>query len=231
VPGEPLERLRSELSTWRGRAVSSRQLCRACEDVLLASGAGVMLMLAGGAQWSLCTTDAASSLIEELEYSSGEGPCRDAYRQARAVAEPDLANPVVPRWPGFSPPALEAGVRGVFAFPLLAGTVCLGALDVYMDRPGPLSDDQHADGLVLAGLVAAWVLDAQAGAPPGTVAEQLGGGDFHLGVHNAAGMTAVQLGVTVVDALIRLRAHAFAEGRPLADVARDVVARTLRLEP
>ena len=37
-------------------------------------------------------------------------------RDDRPVVEPHLAHPSAPRWPAFSPPALEAGVRGVFGF-------------------------------------------------------------------------------------------------------------------
>lgn len=230
VQGEPLEQIRAALAANRDGPLSRSQLCEACGEVLAASGVGVMLLSGGGAHGSLCTTGAVSALIEELQYTLGEGPCMDACRHGAAVEEPDLAEPVRLRWPGFSPPAIAAGVRAVFAFPLLAGAVRLGAIDVYMDRPGPLSERQGRDARLLADLVAAWVLDMQAGAPPGALAEPLDGGDFHLGVHNAAGMTSVQLGVSVAEALLRLRAHAFAEGRPLTDVAADVVARKLRIE-
>lgn len=44
-----------------------------------------------------------------------------------------------------------------------------------------------------------------------------------------AEMVAAQLEVNLAQALIRLRVHAFGRGRPLAEVARDVVARRLRL--
>jgi hypothetical protein len=47
----------------------------------------------------LCTTDEVSQLIEELQYTLGEGPCVDAYQQDKVVAEPDLADPVTRRWP------------------------------------------------------------------------------------------------------------------------------------
>ena len=79
-------------------------------------------------------------------------------------------------------------------------------------------------------MAARWVLEVQAGAPPGTVAEELeAGADFHFAVHNAAGIVSVQEDISVTEALIRLRAFAFSSNRPLADVARDVIARTLRL--
>ena len=171
-----------------------------------------------------------SHLIEELQYTLGEGPCVDAYRQDTVVAEPDLADPATGRWPVFSPPALQAGARAVFGFPLRVGTVRLGALNFYRDRPGPLSGDQHADALVVTDVAARWVLEAQAGAPPDTVAEELeAGADFHFVVHNAAGMVSVQEQVSVTEALIRLRAFAFSSDRLLAEVAGDVVARRLRL--
>ena len=195
------------------------------------SGAGVMLMSGDVPRGSLCASNEVSQLIEELQYTLGEGPCVDAYQQDRVVAEPDLADPVTRRWVAFAPPALEAGVRAVFGFPLRVGTVRLGALNLYRDRSGPLSDDQHADALVMADVTARWVLEAQAGAPPGAVARELEvGSDFHFAVHNAAGMVSVQAGISITEALIRLRAFAFSQDRLLADVAQDVIDRRLRLE-
>jgi hypothetical protein len=229
VPGDRLARIQAELAargTW-----SSARLCEVAKDIVGVSGAGVMLMSGDIPVGSLCTTNGVSALIEELQYTLGEGPCVDAYHESRVVAEPDLATPSAPRWLAFSPKALEAGVRAVFAFPLRVGTVRLGAVDLYRDGPGPLSDDQHADALVLTDIMANWVLDVQADAGPGSVAEELErGADFHVVVHNAAGAVSVQLGITVTEALIRLRAFAFVEDRPLRDVAEDVVARRLRFD-
>lgn len=180
---------------------------------------------------AVCTTDRVSSLIEELQYTLGEGPCVDAYHLDRPVLEPDLADPDTPRWLAFTPPAVEAGARAIFGFPLQVGAVRLGALDLYRDQPGPLSDDQYADALVLAGVAARAVLATQAPAPPGEIgAEVEAGANFRLAVHQAAGMVSVQLGISVADALVRLRAYAFGNNRLLADVADEVVTRKLRLD-
>jgi len=178
----------------------------------------------------LCASDGVSQLIEELQYTLGEGPCVDAYRKDEVVGEPDLADPVTRRWLAFSPPALRAGARAVFGFPLRVGTVRLGALNLYRDWPGPLTGDQHADALVVADVAARWVLEAQAGAPFDAVAGELEiSADFHFVVHNTAGMVSVQERISVTEALIRLRAFAFSNDRLLAEVAEDVVARRLRL--
>src|SRR6266550_4497342 len=208
-----LRRRLAELSAWEG-AWSAAWLCAVCPQITGVSGAGIMLMSGEIPRGSLGSSDEVSGLIEELQYTLGEGPCVDAYRQDRVVAEPDLTDPVTRRWFAFAPPALEAGVRAVFGFPLRVGTVRLGALNLYREWSGPLSDDQNADALVMADVAARWVLEAQAGASPGAVASELeAGADFHFAVHNAAGMVSVQAGVSVTEALIRLRAFAFSHDR------------------
>jgi hypothetical protein len=194
-------------------------------------GAGVMLMSGDIPRGSLCSTNEVSHLIEELQYTLGEGPCVDAYQQDQVVTEPDLAEPVTRRWSAFTPPTLEAGVRAVFGFPLRVGTVRLGALNLYRDRHGPLTGDQHAEALAVADVAARWVLEAQAGAFPGAVAAELeAGADFHFAVHNAAGIVSVQQQISITEALIRLRAYAFSNDRLLDNVAEDVIAHRLRLQ-
>jgi hypothetical protein len=55
--------------------------------------------------------------------------------------------------------------------------------------------------LVIADLVANCLLETQAVTPLGSLSELLGKGDFHLAVHNAAGMVSVQLGVGIAAAV------------------------------
>ena len=211
--------------------LETKRLCEVCAEVTVLSGAGIMLMSGDIARGSLCTTDHVSARIEELQYSLGEGPCVDAYEQDRPVVEPDLADPVTPRWFAFSPAAVDAGARAVFGFPLQVGAVRLGALNLYRDRPGSLTDDQHADALVAAGVAAQAILALQADAPPETLAAELeAGAELQYVVHQASGMVSAQLGVSVGQALIRLRAHAFGNDRRLDAVARAVVARELRFD-
>ncbi len=212
--------------------IDTNQLCTQSAEVVGATGAGIMLMSGDVPRGSVCTTDAVSALVEQLQFELGEGPCVDAYQHDFPVLEPDLGHPSELRWSGFSPPALDAGVRAVFGFPLQVGAVRLGALNLYRDTPGALTDEQHADALLLASIVAHTLLLLQAGAAAGTVAVGLEAhANFQYVVHQASGMVAAQCGVSVAQALVRLRAHAFGNERPLADVARDVVHRRLRFDP
>jgi GAF domain-containing protein len=208
---------------------ASRPLCEAATELVGVTGAGVMVVTDGLPQASLCASGPVSALIDELQFTFGEGPCVDAYETGKVIAEPDLAAPAVPRWPVFSSKALDAGVRAIFGFPIRIGAARIGALNLYRDRPGRLSDDQHADALVIADVVARTLLALQAHAEPGTIPSELDT-DFHTAVHQAAGMISIQLGTSVGDALVRLRAYAFRSDRPIVDVARDVIDGTLHFE-
>jgi len=207
------------------------RLCEVSAEVTGTSGAGIMLMSGELPQGSVCSTDEVSALIEELQFTLGEGPCVDAHQHDRPAGEPDLAHPQSPRWPAFSPPAVDAGVNAVFAFPLRLGGARLGALDLYRDQAGALTDEQHGDALAMADITTRAILAMQANAPPGQLATELEeGADFHYAVHQASGMVAAQLDISVSEALIRLRAHAFGNDRRLHQVADDVVARALRFD-
>jgi len=231
MAADRLLRILAELSSgWRSEAEPAR-LCEVCANVSLMTGAGIMLMTGNTNQGSVCSSNPVSSLIEELQFTLGEGPCVDAHRGDRPVVEADLANPDMPRWLAFAPPAVAAGARAVFGFPLRVGGVRLGALNLYRDQPGPMSDDQYADALVLAGVAAQAVVALQAKASPGALSTALEeGANFRFVVHQASGMVAVQLGVSVGEALARLRAYAFGNDVLLTDVAEAIVTRKLRLD-
>jgi hypothetical protein len=231
MAGDRLLRILAELSSgWTSEAEPAR-LCELCANISFMSGAGIMLMTGDTQQGSVCSSNPVSALIEELQFTLGEGPCVDAHRDDRPVAEADLANPDMPRWLAFAPPAVAAGARAVFGFPMRVGGVRLGALNLYRDRPGPMSDDQYADALVLAGVAAQAGVALQANASPGALSTALEeGANFRFVVHQASGMVAVQLGVSVGEALARLRAYAFGNDILLAEVAEAIVARKLRLD-
>jgi hypothetical protein len=83
----------------------------------------------------------------------------------------------------------------------------------------------------MADVAARALLFMQADARPGQLAAAFeADADFQHVVHQASGMVSAQLDITVAHALIRLRAHAFGNDRPLTQVAQDVVARRLRFD-
>jgi hypothetical protein len=175
-------------------------------------------------------SDQASERIDELQFSLGEGPCMDAFSSSRPVLEPDLGRGGIARWPVYSAAAQAEGVRAVFAFPLQIGAARLGVLDLYRDRPGSLSSQEITQALTFADVATTMLVDGQEQAPAGAAAEGLSEVfDYRAEVHQAQGMVMIQTAVSLAGALALLRAYAFSHDRGLGEVARDVVAGTLRL--
>lgn len=206
------------------------RLCLACVDRIGIAGAGIVLMDEDGHGTSLGRSDAAIRVVEDLQFTLGEGPGIDAHASGRPSLAPALGDETDTRWPTFAPAAVDAGFRAGFGFPLRVGAIRLGSLDLYDPRAGGLDHSQTADAVVMADFIARAVITMHAHADPGElVAEMDNPRDLRTQVHQASGMISEQLEVGVGDALVRLRGYAYAEGRPIDEVARDVVTRQLQL--
>lgn len=208
------------------------RVCIAAASLLSLSGAVISLMVDGQLRGSAGATGEETATIQELQLELGEGPCIEAWNRDTPVLEPDLAAPDLQRWPLFAQAGVQAGVRAVFAYPMRLGAIRLGVLVLYRDQPGELDGEERALGLVLADMASQILLAVQAGAAPDALHQLLAGEPPHWAeVHQATGMVSAQLGVGMDEAFVRLRAHAFAEHRPLRDVARAILAHQLILEP
>jgi ANTAR domain len=212
--------------------VSVVAVCRAAVRRLGIDGASVTAVGGVMAREPLFASDELSARLEELLYTTGEGPGAEEedFRLGSPVLVPDLAL-VTERWPGFAPAAVTAGARAVFALPLQAGAIRVGVLSLYRALPGGLTVGQLADLLVFADIALQLVLDAAAGISQLPAYRPLAGlSDARAEVYQATGMVSVQLGVSLEEAFARLRAHAFASDAALGDVADEIVHRTLRLD-
>jgi hypothetical protein len=209
-----------------------RRLCAAAARTVPASGVGVSVLSDEGIGAVAAASDPVSETLEELQFALGEGPCIDAFASRRMVLEPDLGHGVSARWLAYAPAAYAQGAGAVFAFPLQVGAARLGVMDVYRHSPGPLAQEPLARALTFAEVAVEMLLDAQARAAAGEAAEGLDRAlESHYVIYQAQGMTMVDLGVPLTDALARLQAYAYARDRPLREIARDVVAGRLRLTP
>jgi hypothetical protein len=245
--GNPLTRDRAarvwssiaEHARREGAPVSLRHVCLACAETVPVDGAALVLGTTLEDSTTVFATDALGERLAELERTCGEGPTMDALTVVTSVLVDDLTTPVAGRaWPAYAPEATRLGVAAAFALPLRAGAICAGALDLYRTEPGPLGPEGLADALLYAGTALALALEGRmglsnAGAEPARHADAVGDDFASNGaeVHQAAGMVSVQLGVSVTDALVRLRAHAYANSQRLGEIAHAVVDRRLSFPP
>jgi hypothetical protein len=225
-----------------GRRVAVDDVCAVAVSCTQASGAWLAAASKRGPDFVMCVTDRVSEQLAELQLLLGEGPGPDVLAAAAPVLAADLGGEDSGRrWPAFTPEACNAGATAVFAFPLVIGAIRAGVIGLYRSSPGHLSSLQLRDCLLLADTATVLLLDGLGGggtaAPDGNgLGTRPGGQSPDLAVHRveidqATGMLTVQLGVTAAEAFARLRAYAYAQDRRLADVAGDIVARRLRLDP
>lgn len=206
----------------------AEQVCRACVVGLDVDGAAISLLTASSARETLCATDATAQLLEDLQFSLGEGACVEAALTGRPVLVADLQHSSqASRWPIFAGAVVEQSqVGALFAVPLQWGTINLGVLDLYRKAPGSLSEAQLRDAISAADIATLMFLGLRTDPGDDAWLDHLMHGRAEI--HQATGMVLAQLGISAQDALARMRAYAFVEQRLLSDVAHDVVTRRLR---
>jgi ANTAR domain len=201
-------------------------LCRASLRLLPVTGAAVVLAAGRDAHATWYASDPVAARLAELQYTLADGPSQAALDWYAPVLAADLTSDAdTRRWPVFAQQAVALGVRAAFSLPLGTSASPIGTLGLYRDVPGPLSERDLATALLVGDTMTIAVLKA---AGDGTAAWLDTAYADHAEVHQAVGMVMTQLDVDPRQALDRMRARAFAESRTVTEVARDVLARTLR---
>ncbi|NUU07298.1 GAF and ANTAR domain-containing protein [Leifsonia sp. C5G2] len=223
------ERYPDAVRELHGDAPSDRDLGRPFVDLFPVSGTAISTLGDLLGSETLYASDPLAARLDELQFDLGIGPCWDALRTARPVIEPDLAAHPRSIWPVFSETIAADGVGSLFAFPMLVGSLRVGAVDMYSRRPVTLDPAQTRQAASLADHVGRLVLrralvraaSADPEEPESPFSRRL--------VHQASGMVLAQLDISAEDARLVIQGHAFATGRSMMEVSRDIVDGVLDL--
>jgi GAF domain len=215
---------------------SADRLCRACVELLDVDGAAFSVVRDGASAGTFGSSGALSRRLDEFQFTLGEGPCLDAARQGQPVLVADLTRSGEDRWPAFAQAMVETGVRAVFALPVTVAGSRVGALDLFRHAAGPLGDKNLAGGLLAARLAVLPLMDLITGGTDWAAAAEGRAGPPELAslarveVYQATGMIMAGLDVGPDEALVRLRAFAFARRLTASEVAWKIVEGDLRLD-
>lgn len=210
---------------------SLQRLCRAAVHNLDVTGAAISLMVESDSAAVVAGADGQSVGLEELQFTLAEGPSWDAFALHRPVLTADLLSAGASRWLGFSNGALAADIRAVFAYPLQIGAITLGVFTVYRTLSGSFGDRQSAMALTFAEVATEIVLDGDPKAKPGALLPGLQEAlDHRVQIYQAQGAVMVDLGVGLAEALLRMRAHAFAHDKTLAEISAEIMSGDLVFE-
>ncbi len=198
--------------------------------------AAISLVFDGANTGTLGSSDASARVYDELQFTLGEGPCLDSVALRGPILAADLTDPDDTRWPVYGPALLAYEIRGVFAMPVVVAGEHVGALDLFRAQPGRLTGEQFTGAAAAAELASVPLLDLMGSDLQAAVDDPTSNAWAELSilsraeVSQATGMLVAQLGIDPAEALVRLRAHAYATNRSATDVARDILDRRLTLE-
>jgi hypothetical protein len=220
------------LAEYPGGTLGPSELCASCVKVLPVDRAALTIGVTPTAWEPLSATDDTAVRIESQQIVAGEGPAFDAVERGGPVLVDDLAAQF-DRWPGFTTALGRDAVGAMYAFPLQIGAIAVGALDLYRTKAMPILQADLTAMLGVADIVTMVLLsrplpiDGDAGPTNSWWTPSPASSE----IHQATGMVVAQLSVTARIAYLRLRAYAFAQDRPLIEVAREVIERRVRFEP
>lgn len=93
------------------------QVLVAASEMLGVTAASVAIIEHGEHRGALALSGAGAAVLDDLQFTLGEGPCIAADHGTGPVLEPDLTGATA-QWPAFAPSAVAHGCRATFAFPL-----------------------------------------------------------------------------------------------------------------
>ena len=215
-----------------GYELLPERLARACVRVLPVYGAGISLFFSPDRRLPLGASGPTAAEAERLQFTAGEGPCLTAH----AVGEPVLADEAAirSRWPGFADAlAARTPIRGIVSLPLRDELRGIGALDLYLVPPHDVGTLSLRDALTISGQVAA-VLQAQdqqlSRQSDGPAWLDAPAAEQRSKVWQAIGFVNAALGIPSPDALAILRAHAYAAGTSIDELADQVLSRQVPVD-
>lgn len=202
-------------------------LTEASVELLDADAAGLMLADQRGDLHVIAASSEEARLLEVLELQHDEGPCLDCYRQGEPITniDPDEAER---RWPTFGAAVRAANFTSVHAIPLRLRDEVIGSMNLFLARPGELSSVDLALGQGLADIATIGLLQERAIQEKQLLAEQLQGAlNSRIMIEQAKGILAERHDLEMVQAFDAMRTHARRTGRPLLQVAGQVIDGTL----
>jgi hypothetical protein len=203
------------------------RLARACARTLGVEDAGLSLVDASQQRVPLGASSEVAEAAERLQFTVGAGPCMTAQatREPVFAVEEDLRR----RWPVFTSLLVaETPFRAVVALPLQPALAGAGAIDLYFRTSAEVLDLEVFEAVAVGELVTSALSDAAVWSQ-WSPAE--GPGWMHgpapqrrAAVWEAIGKLSVELEFGARDALSVLRAHAYAAGGTVDDVAEDLLS-------
>lgn len=118
--------------------------------------AGVLLVGKGGTHQTLAPTSDVMFKLDELQMTTGEGPCLQAALDEIVIRTDDFRDE--PRFPNYAPKVVELGLLSALSLKLYTADRTAGALNLFGYEPRPWNSEAETIGMVLAAQAASAIL-------------------------------------------------------------------------
>ncbi|MGY1787774.1 hypothetical protein [Geodermatophilus sp. SYSU D00698] len=206
------------------------RLARAAAQAVRVDGAALSIHEGAGLRTPIGASDRTTSRAEQLQFTAGDGPCLRAHDTGSAIVF-DIGD-IQRNWPELHEALLgETPYRAVFSVPLAPPLGPTVIVDLYARELATLTGVPRDDVEAVVVCLTEELVRAAGGVADEGGARWWDAPDARRRsrVWQATGLATVALGLDVVDTLAVLRAHAFATGRVVDDLADDIVEG--RLDP
>jgi GAF domain-containing protein len=177
--------------------------------------AGVLLVGKGGTHQTLAPTSDVMFKLDELQMTTGEGPCLQAALDEIVIRTDDFRNE--PRFPNYAPKVVELGLLSALSLKLYTADRTAGALNLFGYEPRPWNSEAETIGMVLAAHAASAILASRE-------SEQLQSAlSTRDRIGQAKGIIMERFGVDDVQAFEMLRRLSQDSNTRLIEVAQRVI--------
>ncbi len=182
-----------------------QSLTESVVELLDAEAAGLMLADSRGNVHVVASSSEDSRMLELDQLQNDQGPCVDSFRQGVQVTNVEPAT-AEQRWPGFGARSSAPRSSRSTRYPCRLRQQVVGALNIFLARPGLLSDEDIILGQGLADIATIGLLQERALSETHVLAEQLQTAlDSRVLIEQAKGILAERHGIEVSRAFTQMR--------------------------
>ncbi len=196
---------------------------KACVDLFGVDGAGVLVADEQDVLTYAAASDGPGRLLEETEAEAGQGPCTEAFVEARVVTSRDILAEAE-RWPTLAEVMADQPVRAVLGTPVLLGGVPVGTLDVYKQSAHDWDESEVAAIRRYAEVITTILGAALQAHTAGELAKQLQYAlDYRVVIERAVGFLMAKQSIDGVAAFNALRTAARSKRTKIGLVSEHVL--------
>jgi GAF domain-containing protein len=197
----------------------------ACE-ITPADMAGITMLVDGTPRTGVFT-DPEAPEIDKAQYSTGQGPCLDAFRHKRIYRIDSTADDQ--RWPDFARDAAAHGIASTLSLPIVAHEEGLGALNLYSRQPSAFDDEIASRASTFAAHATIALANAQVYWDARQLNENLSQAmRSRATIDHAVGIIMAQGGRRPDEAFQLLVRASQRENRKLREIATEIVERAVQ---